>query len=198
MSTNTLIPNLFRAEYRKMVAVLCKTFGMSNIQVAEDIVSDTFLLAAETWGKKGIPDNQVGWLYTVAKNRTKDYLRREKIRQDKVEPTLQREQKTSYQLSTDFSDQNITDSQLQMVFAICHPSILSEAQIALGLRILCGFGIDEIAHALLSNKENINKKLYRAKNYLRNNNIDLVFPEEGEIPNRLDNVLTTIYLLFNE
>ncbi|MEM6700167.1 MAG: sigma-70 family RNA polymerase sigma factor, partial [Bacteroidota bacterium] len=190
MPTSALIPNLFRTEYSKMVAVLCKTFGLSNIQIAEDIVSDTFLLAAETWGTKGLPDNQAGWLYTVAKNRTKDYLKREKIRQEKVEPSLQRNQVAAYQLETDFSDQNITDSQLQMIFAICHPSIPAEAQIALGLRVLCGFGIDEIANALLSNKETINKKLYRAKNHLRNNKIELVFPENKILSDRLDNVLT--------
>lgn len=198
MPTSKLIPNLFRTEYSKIVAVLCKTFGLSNIQVAEDIVSDTFLLAAETWGQKGIPDNQAGWLYTVAKNRTKDYLKREKIRREKVEPSLQQTQTATYQIETDFSEQNITDSQLQMIFAVCHPSIPTEAQIALGLRVLCGFGIDEISNALLSNKETINKKLYRAKSHLRNNHIELVFPENEMIPNRLDNVLTTIYLLFNE
>ena len=143
----SLIPNLFRTEYSKIVAVLCKTFGLSNIQVAEDIVSDTFLLAAETWGKKGLPDNQAGWLYTVAKNKTKDYLKREKIRQEKVEPNVQRNQAATYHMETDFSTQNITDSQLQMIFAICHPSLSAEAQIALGLRVLCGFGIDESASA---------------------------------------------------
>jgi len=168
------------------------------MQIAEDIVSDTFLLAAETWGKKGIPDNQAGWLYTVAKNRTKDYLKRKKIRQEKIEPNLKYSQTTTYQIDTDFSEQSITDSQLQMIFAVCHPSIPAEAQIALSLRILCGFGIDEIANALLSNKETINKKLYRAKNHLRQNKIELVFPRNMDIASRLDNVLTTIYLLFNE
>ncbi|MEM8526037.1 MAG: DUF6596 domain-containing protein [Bacteroidota bacterium] len=198
MHTSTLLPNLFRTEYSKMVAVLCKSFGLSNMQIAEDIVSDTFLLAAETWGKKGIPDNQAGWLYTVAKNRTKDYLKREKIKQEKVEPNIQMGQTETYQMDTDFSEKSITDSQLQMIFAICHPSIPTEAQIALGLRVLCGFGIDEISSALLSNKETINKKLYRAKANLRKNDIELVFPENTEIEERLDNVLTTIYLLFNE
>ena len=70
-----LIPNLFRTEYSKLVAVLCKVFGIQHIQVAEDIVSDTFLLAEETWGKKGIPDKQVARLYTVEKNRAIDNLR---------------------------------------------------------------------------------------------------------------------------
>ncbi len=196
--TSNLIPNLFRTEYRKLVAVLCKVFGLSNIQIAEDIVSDTFLLAAETWGKKGIPDNQVAWLYTVAKNRTKDYLKREKIRLQKVNPELKNQQSIAYELEVDFSQENIQDSQLQMMFAICHPSLTVESQIALALRILCGFSIDEIAGALLTNKSTINKRLYRAKNNLRKNEVVLEFPEEKEIQFRLEAVLTTLYLLFNE
>lgn len=198
MSTTQLLPNLFRTEYSKLVAVLCKTFGLSNMQVAEDIVSDTFLLATETWGKKGIPDNQVGWLYTVAKNRTRDYLRREKVRVEKIEPNLKHQQSNSYELALDFSIENITDSQLRMLFAVCHPSLNKESQIILSLRILCGFGIKEIATAMLSNKETINKRLYRAKNSLRTNNINIDFPGAEEVNERLDTVLTTLYLLFNE
>ncbi len=193
-----LIPNLFRTEYSKLVAVLCKVFGLENIQIAEDIVSDTFLLAAETWGMKGLPDNQVAWLYTVAKNRTRDYLRREKIRIEKVEPDIKHSQDKDYELEINLSQQNIEDSQLRMIFAICHPALASESQIALALRILCGFGINEIASALLTNKEIINKRLYRAKNSLRENNININFPEKEAINSRLDTVLTTLYLLFNE
>ena len=198
MTTNELIPNLFRSEYSKLVAVLCKTFGLSNIQVAEDIVSDTFLQATDTWKMKGLPDNQVGWLYTVAKNRTRDYLRREKVRREKIEPHLTHQQEIGYEIDIDFSKENISDSQLRMIFAICHPSLNKESQIILALRILCGFGIKEIAAALLSNRETTNKRLYRAKTNLREQQIPIEFPVPQEISNRLDTVLTTIYLLFNE
>ena len=78
------LTHLFRTEYSKLVAVLCKSFGLSNIQLAEDIVSDTFIAAVETWGKKGFPDNQIAWLYTVAKNKTRDHMRRNKIFKDKI------------------------------------------------------------------------------------------------------------------
>jgi len=193
-----LIPNLFRTEYSKLVAVLCKVYGLSNIQVAEDIVSETFLVAAETWSKKGVPDNQVGWLYTVAKNKTKDHLRRNKIKIEKVDPALINQLDVHEHLEVELSSQKIQDSQLQMMFATCHPSISNDAQIALALRILCGFSIDEIVSALLSNKETINKKLYRAKAKLRDNNIQIELPEPSEINSRLDTVLKTIYLLFNE
>ncbi len=76
MQDQELIPTLFRTEYRKITAVLSKLFGLEHIEIAEDIVSDTFLLATETWGFKGIPENPTAWLYTVSKNRTKDYLKR--------------------------------------------------------------------------------------------------------------------------
>jgi predicted RNA polymerase sigma factor len=98
----------------------------------------------------------------------------------------------------DLSPQNINDSRLQMMFAICHPAIPAEAQIGLSLRILCGFGIDEIAEAVLSNKETINKRLFRAKERLRQEHIRIEFPGDDEIAGRLENVLTTIYLLFSE
>ena len=90
------------------------------------------------------------------------------------------------------------DSSLQMLFAVCHSSISTEAQIGLSLRILCGFGIDEIANALLTNKETINKRLFRAKEKLRAENVQIEFPAASEINDRLKTVLTTLYLLFSE
>jgi RNA polymerase sigma-70 factor (ECF subfamily) len=104
----------------------------------------------------------------------------------------------SHEIEIDLSNQNILDSQLQMLFAICHPTIQVEAQISLALRILCGFGIDEIATALLTNKEVINKRLFRAKEKLRLEKVKIEFPGEIEIHQRLEIVLTTLYLLFNE
>src|SRR6185312_8665399 len=98
----------------------------------------------------------------------------------------------------DLSPQNIADSQLQMMFAICHPSISTEAQIGLSLRILCGFGIDEIADAFLTSRETINKRLFRARERLREEKIPIEMPAQPEIGRRLDTVLATIYLLFNE
>ncbi len=198
MQTNLNLSHLFRTEYSKLVAVLCKSFGLTNIQLAEDIVSDTFIAAAETWGKKGMPENPVGWLYTVAKNKTRDQLRRNKVLKEKVHMDIKHSSPKSSEIEIDFSTQNIQDSQLQMMFAICHPSISKEAQIGLALRILCGFGIDEISDAFLSNKETINKRLYRAKEKLRKENIAVEFPKQEELPVRLETVLRTIYLLYNE
>lgn len=197
-SSTELIPHLFRTEFRKIVSVLSKLFGLAHMEIAEDIASDTFMLAAETWGKKGIPDNPTAWLYTVAKNKTKDYLKRNQLFTEKISVEIQHTNKPFYEFEIDLSTKNIEDSQLQMMFAICSPVIAVEAQIGLALRILCGFGIDEISAAFLSNKETINKRLFRAKETLRENKVAMEFPQASEIEKRLQAVLTTLYLLFNE
>jgi RNA polymerase sigma factor (sigma-70 family) len=198
MQKQELIPHLFRTEYRKIVAVLCRRFGFDQMETAEDIASDTFLAAAQTWAFHGVPSNPTAWLYNVAKNKAKNHLQRNTVFESKVSSEVKTTASEFHELDIDLSPQNINDSQLQMMFAICHPAISSEAQIGLSLRILCGFGIDEIAEAFLSNKETINKRLFRAKEKSRNEKIKIELPAPAEIDERLENVLTTIYLLFSE
>ena len=196
MKQTELIPHLFRTEYRKITAVLCKHFGIEHIEIAEDIASDTFLMATETWGLKGLPQNPTAWLYVVAKNKTKDYFKHNAVFNNKVAKYISTS--TCVVDEIDLSKQNITDSQLQMMFAICNPLITAEAQIALSLRILCGFSIDEIADAFLIKKETIKKRLVRAKETLRKGKVKIELPNDAEINERLDTVLTTLYLLFTE
>jgi RNA polymerase sigma-70 factor (ECF subfamily) len=194
-----LISELFRTEFTKMIAVITKLYGLQYIEIAEDIVSETFLTATESWAQKGIPANPTAWLYAVAKQKTLYHFRRKKIFDEKIIPHVKIASDTfSETKEMDFSSQNIKDSQLQMLFAICDPAIASEAQIALALRVLCGFGIEEIAEAFFSNKETINKRLFRAKEKLRAEKVQLEMPPQKEINARLDNVLHVIYLLFNE
>jgi RNA polymerase sigma-70 factor (ECF subfamily) len=198
MDDQQLIPHLFRTEYRKIVSVLCKYFGWEGIETAEDIASETFLTAAQTWGiGGGIPANPSAWLYSVAKNKAKNHLQRSHLYRTKIEPTLAGSEET-FEYPIDLSPKNIIDSQLQMMFAICHPSISTEAQIGLALRILCGFGIEEIANAFLSTKDTINKRLFRAKEILRQEKISMDIPPAVMIEHRLSPILSTIYLLFNE
>jgi predicted RNA polymerase sigma factor len=193
------VKRLFQQEFSKMVAVISSLFGLQHIGIAEDIVSETFLQASETWQQKGVPPNPTAWLYVVAKQKTLYYFRRNKILEKKVIPVFAAMQEKSQEMEDlDFSQQNIRDSQLQMLFAVCNPAIASEAQIGLALRILCGFGIDEIAEAFLSNKDTINKRLFRAKEKLRTEKVKMELPQESEITLRLNNVLHVIYLLFNE
>jgi RNA polymerase sigma-70 factor (ECF subfamily) len=198
MQQQELIPHLFRTEFSKITAVLCKHFGIAHIEIAEDIAGDTFLQAVETWTYKGLPANPTAWLYTVAKNKAKNYFHHINIFSGKIASDIKNSSRQTEELEINLSEENITDSQMQMLFAICHPTIPIEAQIGLALRILCGFGINEIANAFLTNNETINKRLFRAKEKLRTEKVTIEFPGKKEIKERLDTVLTTLYLLFSE
>lgn len=198
MQQSDLIPHLFRSEYRKIVAVLCRRFGFEHMEVAEDIASDTFMAAVQSWSYKGVPPNPTAWLYFVAKNKARTWLHRKTFFDGKIAPAIQKETPEISTEEIDLSPQNINDSQLQMMFAVCHPAISPEAQIGLALRILCGFGIEEIADAFLTNKETINKRLFRAKEKLREERVSIEVPGPAEMTRRLENVLTTLYLLFSE
>ena len=182
-----------------MVAVISRRFGLQHIETAEDIVSETFLQAAETWEKNGLPENPTAWLYAVAKQKTLYHFRRNTIFEQKVIPEVRLTMEAENEITEiNFSNENIKDSQLQMMFAVCNPAIASEAQIGLALRILCGFGIDEIAEAFFTSKETINKRLFRAKEKLRAEKVTMGLPPEKDIADRLNTVLHIIYLLFNE
>ena len=198
MEPAKIIQNLYRSEFSKIVSVLCKHFGLTQIEVAEDLAGDTFLAAAESWVKADIPENPTAWLYFVAKNKTKNWLKRNQVFDAHIAASLKKDSGGFVEPDIDLSPQNIQDSQLKMMFAICHPAISQEAQIGLSLRILCGFGIEEIASAFLTNKETINKRLFRAKEKLREENISMEMPVTADLDERLEAVLRTIYLLFNE
>lgn len=192
-----LLPHLFRLEYSKMTAVLCRLFGLKHIETAEDIASETFLKATEVWSVKGIPENPTAWLYTVAKNKTKDYLKHVSIFETQVKQALNTGE-TLQEPDFDFTPQTISDSQLAMIFAVCNPANAAESQICLALQILCGFSVEEIADAFLSKNETIKKRLLRARANLRADNFQIGQLQETTIKERLDTVLRTLYLLFNE
>ena len=198
MQQTELIPHLFRTEYRKIVSVLCRLFGIEHIEIAEDIASDTFLLASESWGLKGLPENPTAWLYLVAKNKTKDYLKRHSLFTQTIFQEIKSAAPASEEIEIDLSVKNINDSQLAMIFVACHPCNPAEARIGLALNLLCGFGVEEIANAFLTNKEVIYKRLQRAKERLRTEKIRIEQPALSEINHRLPAVLMTLYLLFNE
>jgi RNA polymerase sigma factor (sigma-70 family) len=199
MENKELIPNLFRTEYQKIVSVLSSLFGIHHIEIAEDIVSDTFLAASETWAIKGVPENPTAWLYTVAKNKTKNHLKRNTVFETKIVSEIKYNSPLNNpEIDIDLSAQNIADSQLAMIFTVCNPCNSNEAQIALALNLLCGFGISEIADAFLSNKEVIYKRINRAKEKLKEENIKIQNPSSSEIEDRMQTVLKTIYLLYSE
>lgn len=195
------VEHLFRHESGKMLAVLTKLFGLSQVEIAEDIVQETLITALESWKLKGLPDDPRAWLYRAAKNRTIDYLRRERNFRERIAPAIRQEEpdpEASRWLDAYFLDTEIEDAQLRMLFAACHPAIPLESQLALMLRTLCGLSTEEIAAAFLLPADSIGKRLYRAKEKIRQEKLSLEVPSGVEILPRLDAVLHAVYLLFNE
>jgi len=200
-TVHSLVDHLFRNESGKMVAVLSRLLGFQNLEAAQDIVQDTLLQALNSWRYGTVPDNPSAWLYRVAKNKAIDYIRREKKFKE-ISPQyaylLQSEYSLAPTIHQLFADDEIRDSQLRMIFACCHPSIPEESQVALVLKSLCGLSVSEIAKAFLCAEDTIAKRIYRAREKIRHDKIELELPDTDELPIRLDAVLKSIYLLFNE
>ncbi len=198
---NQQVGHLFRHEAGKMAAVLTRLLGFQRLDLAQDIVQDTLLKAMSVWKLKGIPENPSAWLYTVAKRKAIDWLRQQKLHESihaEISLALQSEWTLSPTVNQLFLENEIEDSQLRMIFACCHPSIPYESQIALTLKTLCGLSISEIAQSFLTVEETITKRLYRAREKIREEKLSLEAPAPVTLPGRLDAVLHTIYLLFNE
>ncbi|MTI38830.1 sigma-70 family RNA polymerase sigma factor [Fulvivirga lutimaris] len=187
--THQLAAHFFRHSYARTVAILVRYFGLDQVEVAEDIVQDTLVEAVEKWSIHGIPDNPDGWIMDVAKKKTINLLKRKQLFATKVVPQLQ---------DVESAEALVADSTLRMIFACCHPALPTESQIALALKTLCGLSIPEIAKALLTSEDNINKRLYRAKKKLREEKIAYDIPVATSLNDRLDSVCKTLYLLFNE
>ena len=189
-----LVDHLFRHQYGKMVAILIRVFGLSNIETIEDAVQDTFIKATLQW-RNQIPENPEAWLVKVAKNRTIDLLRSSQVKRNRFQKISAT---TTIQLNDLFLDHEIEDSQLRMIFVACHPSLKPKEQIAFALKTISGFSTKEIAAALLIKEETIKKRLSRARKTIIENNIQFDFPSAKAVHKRLDQVMKVIYLTFNE
>lgn len=196
--TQQLVDHLFRHESGKMIAVLTRVFGAHNLGMAEDVVQESFMKAIQLW-KFEIPDNPSGWLMQVAKNKAIDIIRRQQnFNHLSKEVVHQLQQETENTIDQFFHDSEIPDSQLRLIFTCCHPTLKPEDQIALTLKTVSGFGVKEIAKALMTNDEAIQKRLYRAKEFIRYNNIQFEIPAGRELLKRVETVQAVVYLIFNE
>ena len=196
-----LVDHLFRHESGKLVSVLTRIFGIENLDLAEDVVQDSLVEAMTHWEYKGIPDNPSAWLFRVAKNKALTIISREDHKRKYISSVvhlLRSELTAEPALNHLFSEEEIQDDQLRMIFTCCHPSLSPDSQIALALKTLCGFSIPEIARAFLTTVDNINQRLKRARQSIREASIPFDIPSGKELDKRLDAVLETIYLLFNE
>ncbi|MBS1565099.1 MAG: sigma-70 family RNA polymerase sigma factor [Bacteroidetes bacterium] len=198
-ANNQLVDHLFRHESGKMISVLIRIFGMHNLEMAEDVVQEAFLKAMQSWAFHGVPDNPSAWLMRTARNGAIDIIRRQQnfdLYSRELGQQLQSD--TESAIEQFFLDTEIADSQLRLIFACCHPSLREEDQVALTLKTVSGFSAGEIARALVTNEATIQKRLYRARQYINNNGIQLEIPLGQQLPARLDTVHTVLYLLFNE
>jgi RNA polymerase sigma factor (sigma-70 family) len=194
-----VVEHLFRHEAGKLVATLTGIFGIENLSLSEDVVQEALVRALKTWPYYGLPANPSAWLMRTAKNLALDVLRREKVfRAKQPQITALMEDVSSEEADDRSWEAGLPDDTLRMMFACCHPLIAPEAQVALALKTLCGFGTVEIAKAFLTTEATIAKRLTRAKQKLREAEVSFELPSAEELSRRLDSVSHTVYLLFNE
>ena len=196
--THGLVDHLFRHEAGKMVSSLTRVFGLGRLDFAEDVVQDALIRALETWPIHGVPENPSAWLMRVARNRAIDLVRRDKHFSYFTPELTELLYAQANQPDLPATEKEIQDDQLRMMFSCCNPALTTEAQVTLILKTLCGFSVSEIANALLSNPDSIEKRLGRARKLFRESGSFVELNDPSEIPRRLEAVFQAIYLLFNE
>jgi len=189
--------HFFRQEGARLVATLTAHLGTHQLQLAEDVVQEALVRALQTWPYRGVPDNPAAWLTQTAKNLALDHLRREQ-RWNTKEDSIAAEHERWLSTPVNEMHDTFADDTLRMMFVCFHPQLSIEAQTALALRTLCGLGPAEIAAAFLTSEAAIAKRLVRARQLIRELALPFAVPEPSDLPARLDAVLGTLYLLFNE
>jgi len=193
-----LVEHIFRHRYGDLVSGLCRVLGPGRLDLVEDVVQEAMVRALVRWPAGGVPESPDAWVFRVAKNLAVDTLRRGKVARD-VEEQLSRwanESEPEYSHS-DITD-GISDDTLRMMFTCSHPAVPLETRVPLVLKTVGGFGVSEIAGALLTKEGTIAQRLTRAKARLQREQVDFEVPPASEFSERLENVLEVLYFMFNE
>ena len=200
VEAHRLVDHLFRERSGQMVAWLTRIFGPAHLDLVEEVVQDALVKALQQWPFTGIPQNPAGWLFQVARNRALDVLRRHASFRNRAEALADELTRSSELLQRHewLVDDLLQDDELQMILLCCHPALSRDAQVALSLKTVGGFSVQEIARAFLVADGTIAQRLVRAKRQLRIANARFELPSGEDLPQRLDVVLEVIYLLFNE
>lgn len=198
MNASQLVDNFFRHEYGRLVALLARRVGVHHVEAIEDSVQSALMSALESWTRGGIPDNPSAWLFRVAHNQVLGELR-QRSRRDQI-LTRQGEHRADAVIHEPdpVLVGEVQDDLLRMLFVCCDEVLPLESQLALALKILCGFDVGEIAHRLFTTEANVYKRVERARHRLQQLSPSIMELSPAQFVARLGSVHTVLYLMFTE
>ena len=191
-----IVDQVYRAESRRVLATLIRQLG--DFDIAEEALHEAFVAAVEQWPVSGVPDNPRAWLITTGRFKAIDRLRRRSKWDVALEDVVEQVEAIADPSTAANENEGVEDDRLRLIFTCCHPSLASEAQVALTLREVCGLTTEEIARAHLVPAPTVAQRIVRAKGKIRDARIPYEVPGRGELEERLESVLRVIYLVFNE
>jgi RNA polymerase sigma factor (sigma-70 family) len=195
-----VVENFFRHESGRLHGALTRLLGPQNMTLVEDVAQEALLRAMRTWSIGGFPANPSAWITRVAMNLAKDAMRHQRMSSSKESAVIVHLEQTMPEpaVADGEGEFRIRDDSLRLMFVCCHPLLSPDAQVVLALKVLCGFSTGEIARAFMSNEAAIEKQLTRTKQRIKSAGVGFELPEGTELSDRLEGVLSALYLLFNE